>query len=42
MGENKGRDHPELSPDTKDYLRRIFRPMLSEFNTMTGVNIRLS
>ena len=42
MGENKARDHPELRSETKDYLRRIFRPMLREFNSKTGASIRLS
>ena len=42
MGSGKGRKHPEISSDTRDYLRKVFKTMLEEFNTKTGMNIRLS
>ena len=42
MGAKKGRRHPDISSDTRDYLRRIFKPMLEEFNRKTGMNIKLS
>ena len=42
MGKNKARDHPELSSETLQYLRRILRPSLEEFNLKTGMNITLS
>ena len=42
MGANKAREHPDISSDTRDYLRKNFKPMLDEFNRKTGMNIRLS
>ena len=42
MGNEKARKHPDISSDTRGYLRKIFKPMLEEFNRKTGMNIRLS
>lgn len=42
MGLNKGRKHPDISSNSRNYLRKIFKPMLKEFNRKTGMNIRLS
>ena len=42
MGGEKARDHPEISQETRTFLRQIYRPMLEDFNNKTGMNIRLS
>ena len=42
MSNEKARKHPVISSSTRDYLRKIFKPMLEEFNRKTGMNIRLS
>ena len=42
MGKNKARTHPKIRSETLQYLRDIFKPILVEFNTKTGMNIRLS
>ena len=42
MGGEKARDHPEISQETRTFLREIYRPMLEDFNNKTGMNIRLS
>ena len=42
MGAGKGRKHPDIGSDTRNYLRKIFKPMLKEFNRKTGMNIKLS
>ena len=42
MGRDKARDHPELSEETLDYLRRKFNPMLEKFQQQSGIQIRLS
>ena len=42
MGPGKGRDHPELRPETLNFLRQMYRPMLAQFYNETGTRIRLS
>ena len=42
MSNAKAREHPEISSDTRDYLRKMFKTMLEEFNRKTEMNIRLS
>ena len=42
MGDTKARLHPDISPDTRDYLRQIFKPIIEQFNSETGMEIRLS
>ena len=42
MGETKARLHPDISPATRDYLRQTFKPIIEQFNSETGMEIRLS
>ena len=37
----KARDHPTLTEDSRELLRELFQPSITEFNNQTGMNIRL-
>ena len=37
----KARDHPTLTSDSRELLRELFHPSITEFNNQTGMNIRL-
>ena len=41
MGKGKGRTHPPLDEETKDFLRKRFRPMLDVFKKQTGIVLEL-
>ena len=42
MGEKKARDHPELSKESLELLRKHFQPMLKQFKEETGMKLKLS
>ena len=42
MKGDKGRDHPELKPETELYLKNLFGPMRQQFYEMTGIMLELS
>lgn len=41
MQGDKGRDHPDLLPETYDYLRTYFNPKMESFFEMTGIKYEL-
>ena len=41
MGEDKGRSHPSLLPETYDYLKMHFRPKMDDFLKLTGIRYEL-
>ena len=42
MSKSKARDHPDLSEESLEHLRKHFKPMLEEFKRLTGMTVRLS
>ena len=42
MSKVKARDHPKLNQESLTYLRNHFKPILNNFKSQTGVNIKLS
>ena len=42
MRKDKGRYHPPLKMNTKEELKKIFQPMVQEFENLTGVYLDVS